>query len=228
MSLQNITLLGSTGSIGVSTLDVIRRHPERYRAFALCAHSQIDKLFEQCMEFRPRHAVLRDAALADQLRARCRAAGLDTAVHHGVGRAALKTWVFGILRHKIVDLIRRAERTTPFSTLSDDEEELENRLDALFRANGHWLAAGRPRDWGDPAETAQDRAFWTVFEICLDHLPENTARVFMMREFLELETDEICHQLAISAGNCGVILYRARSGLRRCLQNGWLAGEDGK
>ncbi|MDP2881025.1 MAG: 1-deoxy-D-xylulose-5-phosphate reductoisomerase [Azonexus sp.] len=83
-TLQNITVLGSTGSIGVSTLDVIRRHPDRYRAFALCAHSQVDKLFEQCVEFRPRFAVLCDASLAAQLAKRCRAAGLDTEICHGV------------------------------------------------------------------------------------------------------------------------------------------------
>ena len=84
MSLQNITVLGSTGSIGVSTLDVIRRHPARYRAFALCAHSQVDKLFEQCREFRPRFAVLRDAPLAEELQRRCRAEGLETEVRSGV------------------------------------------------------------------------------------------------------------------------------------------------
>ena len=84
MSPQNITVLGSTGSIGVSTLDVIRRHPERYRAFALCAHSQIDKLFAQCLEFKPQFAVMRDAPLASALAERCRAAGLSTEVRHGV------------------------------------------------------------------------------------------------------------------------------------------------
>ena len=82
--LQNITVLGATGSIGVSTLDVIRRHPDRYRAFALCAHSQADKLFEQCVEFRPRFAVLRDASLAEKLAERCRSVGLDTEVRYGV------------------------------------------------------------------------------------------------------------------------------------------------
>lgn len=84
MTRQNITVLGSTGSIGVSTLDVIRRHPDRYQAFALCAHSQIDKLFEQCLEFRPHFAVVRDATLAAQLTERCRIAGLPTEVRHGV------------------------------------------------------------------------------------------------------------------------------------------------
>lgn len=84
MKIQKITVLGSTGSIGVSTLDVIRRHPDRYQAFALCAHSQIDKLFEQCLEFKPKFAVLRDAELAGQLSQRCLDVGLDTEVRFGV------------------------------------------------------------------------------------------------------------------------------------------------
>ncbi|MDR2838355.1 MAG: 1-deoxy-D-xylulose-5-phosphate reductoisomerase [Azonexus sp.] len=81
---QNITVLGSTGSIGVSTLDVIRRHPDRYRVYALCAHSQIDKLFAQCREFQPAFAVVRDQSLATDLAGRCRAAGLSTEVRSGV------------------------------------------------------------------------------------------------------------------------------------------------
>ena len=84
MKRQNVTVLGATGSIGVNTLDVIRRHPDRYRVFALCAHSQVDKLFEQCREFAPEFAVVRDALLADELALRCRRAGLSTAVLHGV------------------------------------------------------------------------------------------------------------------------------------------------
>ena len=88
MTQQNITILGATGSIGVSTLDVIRRHPDRYRAYALCAHSQVDKLFEQCVEFRPVYAVVRDEQLAAQLVERCRAAGLCTEVSHGTAALA--------------------------------------------------------------------------------------------------------------------------------------------
>ena len=81
---QNITVLGSTGSIGASTLDIIRRHPGRYRAYALCAHRQVDKLFAQCLEFRPAFAVVQDQALAADLAARCRAAGLPTQIRFGV------------------------------------------------------------------------------------------------------------------------------------------------
>lgn len=80
---KKLTILGSTGSIGVSTLDVVRRHPERYQVVALCAHSQLDLLFEQCLEFRPLYAVLRDAELAGQLAARLRAVDCATRVEHG-------------------------------------------------------------------------------------------------------------------------------------------------
>lgn len=82
--MQKLTVLGSTGSIGVSTLDVVRRHPGCFRVVALCAHRQIDLLFEQCREFSPRYAVLGDAELAASLKSRLVAAGLDTEVYHGV------------------------------------------------------------------------------------------------------------------------------------------------
>jgi 1-deoxy-D-xylulose-5-phosphate reductoisomerase len=80
---QQLTVLGSTGSIGVNTLDVVRRHPLRYRVVALCAHSQVGRLFEQCLEFRPRHAVVGDPLLAAELAARLAVAGCPTEVSHG-------------------------------------------------------------------------------------------------------------------------------------------------
>ena len=80
---QNLTILGSTGSIGVNTLDIVRRHPERYRVVALCAHTQIDRLFEQCLEFRPDFAVLRDRELAVALEERLAAAACSVRVEYG-------------------------------------------------------------------------------------------------------------------------------------------------
>jgi 1-deoxy-D-xylulose-5-phosphate reductoisomerase len=66
--LQNVTVLGATGTIGVNTLDVIARHPERYRAYALTANSRDEPLLEQCLRFRPRYAVMLDALAAERLR----------------------------------------------------------------------------------------------------------------------------------------------------------------
>ncbi|SDH54700.1 1-deoxy-D-xylulose-5-phosphate reductoisomerase [Propionivibrio dicarboxylicus] len=83
MTLRQLTVLGSTGSIGVSTLDVVRRHPDRYRIIALCAHRQIDRLFEQCIEFRPQYAVVGNALLAESLRNRLQAAGCATKIEYG-------------------------------------------------------------------------------------------------------------------------------------------------
>jgi RNA polymerase sigma-70 factor (ECF subfamily) len=62
-----------------------------------------------------------------------------------------------------------------------------------------------------------------VLQACLERLPANTARVFVMREVLELETDEICKELAITANNLWVILYRARMALRQCLEQNWFS-----
>lgn len=81
--MRAITVLGSTGSIGTSTLDVIARHPERYSVFALTAHSSVAELFEQCRQFRPAHAVLGSAEAASELQKLCRQAGLTVEVHHG-------------------------------------------------------------------------------------------------------------------------------------------------
>ncbi len=75
--MQNVTILGSTGSIGVSTLDVIGRHPEKYAVFALTAHQQVEKLFEQCVQFKPKFAVLGKAEAANQLKHKLDAAGVS-------------------------------------------------------------------------------------------------------------------------------------------------------
>ena len=81
--IQNITVLGSTGTIGVNTLDVIARHPQRYRAFALTAHSRVEPLLEQCRRFEPTYAVLGNANDAEVLRKHLTREGLATEVLYG-------------------------------------------------------------------------------------------------------------------------------------------------
>lgn len=137
------------------------------------------------------------------------------------GRAALKTWAFAILKNKIVDALRGRERSINISALAAEEEEFGQTFDRLFKENGHWLPNQKPADWDDPAEALRQRQFWQVFDICLHHLPAHTGRVFMMREFLELEIEEICGELQVTAGNCYVILHRARHQLRACLEKSW-------
>jgi len=165
---------------------------------------------------------LRDAASAEDAVQEAMLAAFD-GERRFAGRSALKTWVFAILRNKIVDLIRQRTRTVNVSAIADDEMALDAAFESLFKANAHWRPDSRPHGWGDPAETLRESRFWDVFEICLNHLPENTARVFMMREFLEFETAEVCSELGLSVSNCNVILHRARNGLRRCLETSWFA-----
>jgi 1-deoxy-D-xylulose-5-phosphate reductoisomerase len=80
---QQITVLGATGSIGLSTLDVIARHPERYRAFALTGFTRLDELKALCLRFRPRYAVVPESGAARRLEDELHAAGLATRVLAG-------------------------------------------------------------------------------------------------------------------------------------------------
>lgn len=80
---QGIVVLGATGSVGVNTLDVVARHPERYRVVALSGNRQVDRLFQQALQFRPAYVVTGDAASADALRGRLAEAGVNAEVLHG-------------------------------------------------------------------------------------------------------------------------------------------------
>lgn len=82
--MKGVTILGSTGSIGVNTLDVLSRHPENYRVVALTGNSNVDAMWEQCRRFRPAYAVMADAGTARELRQRCAQGGLPTEVLEGV------------------------------------------------------------------------------------------------------------------------------------------------
>jgi RNA polymerase sigma-70 factor (ECF subfamily) len=133
------------------------------------------------------------------------------------GDSSLKTWVIGILKHKIIDQLRRQKREVQIET--DDDRSMDEAIEALFDSTGHW--AERQPAWGEPEDTLQRQDFFRVLEACIEKLPANTARVFMMREWLELETEEICKELAMSTSNCWVVLYRARMRLKECLQLNW-------
>jgi 1-deoxy-D-xylulose-5-phosphate reductoisomerase len=84
-NVTHLTILGATGSIGTSTLDVVARHPDRFRVTALCAQRQVDLLFDQCVKFKPRYAVLLDEAAASRLKEKVREARLQTEVLAGAG-----------------------------------------------------------------------------------------------------------------------------------------------
>lgn len=136
------------------------------------------------------------------------------------GNSSVKTWLTGILKHKVIDAIRRKSREQPL-TGGDDGTDAET-VDSLFKSDGHWQQM--PATWGDPEQALENRKFWEIFEVCSRLMPERTARVFMLREVMELTTEEICQELAITPTNLWVILHRARIILRECLEIKWFGG----
>jgi RNA polymerase sigma-70 factor (ECF subfamily) len=163
---------------------------------------------------------LRDQALAEDVVQDTLAAALAAQAGF-TGKSSVKTWLTGILKHKVVDAIRRKQREPVAASTLDEDADLED-FEGLFKGNGAWQAP--PADWGDPEAALAQRQFFDIMEFCLEKLPPNTARVFMMREVMELESDEICKELRITANNLWVILYRARMSLRECLELNWFAG----
>jgi RNA polymerase sigma-70 factor (ECF subfamily) len=161
---------------------------------------------------------LRDDSLAEDAVHDSLVAALD-GLEKFKKRAQLKTWVFSILKYKIIDIIR--ERRRLHSTGVDVNEIPEETIDEMFDENGQWHEDARPSAWGDPEQSFSNQQFWQIFELCLNRLPESTARVFMMREMLGFETEEICKELSIKSSNCWVVLHRARMSLRFCLNERW-------
>lgn len=136
------------------------------------------------------------------------------------GEAALKTWIIAILKNKVADILRQRQRR-PMVASQMQESDQEGALPAVFDRKGMWRDAARPERWEDPEADLHSTQFLAVFDSCLNRLPPQQGRVFLMREVVELETDEICAELGLSVSNVHVILHRARLALRACLQIHW-------
>jgi RNA polymerase sigma-70 factor (ECF subfamily) len=132
------------------------------------------------------------------------------------GRAQLRTWVVGILKHKIVDQLRRQSREV---SIDADNDGSASALESLFDAAGSRVSA--PLDWGDPERALTQQQFIDVLQRCLGQLPDAQGRAFMMREWLGCETAEICRTLGVNANHCNVLLFRARMRLRECIESSW-------
>jgi len=180
-----------------------------------------DDTFEQHRSYLLRYAVLQ---LGDHDQAEDAVQETLLAAYAGREKFArtssVKTWLTGILKHKIIDVIRRKSREQTFS--ADDDDVESGAVDTMFKADGHWQHM--PANWGDPAQALESRNFWQIFELCSKLMPERTARVFMLREVMELTTEEICQELAITPTNLWVMLHRARLSLRECLEIKWFGG----
>lgn len=172
---------------------------------------------------------LRDDALAEDAVQEALVGALRNAPSFS-GRSAFATWVFGILKNKITDALRSRVRDRGGKPARSRGMEAtvpgqDGATPEFFDGKGMWKPENRPARWGDPHDALENAQFWRVFEACLDALPENQARIFMMRQILELDSQEICETAGLSVTNLHVILHRARLRLRACLEGDWFRKE---
>ena len=133
------------------------------------------------------------------------------------GRSSLRTWVTGILLHKLTDSFRAMGR----DPLALRDESVDDGDGADFEHDGRWRAP--PAAWSDPELALSCSRFRRAFDAQLTKLPALQSRAFVMRELMGQEPDEICRMLGITHSNLWVLLHRARLGMRRGLDRDWFA-----
>lgn len=128
-------------------------------------------------------------------------------------QSSIKTYLISILKFKIIDAIRHQQKFDSYEAQTEYQQSPES--DALFDDTGHYVE--KPSLIPTPEQQLQSKQFFLILDICTSDLPELMGRLFMMREWLELSSHEICEQLNISKSNLHVMLYRARLRLQECL-----------
>ncbi len=141
------------------------------------------------------------------------------------GESSERTWLTGILKHKIIDHFRKTSRERAVSDMETEEDFTED----FFDKKGMWKMDAAPSDWTmDPDAALSQKEFLKTLEGCLKKLPARLARLFTLVEMDGLSSDESCKVLNVTATNVWVMLYRARMGLRKCLEKNWFGKEKEK
>jgi RNA polymerase sigma-70 factor (TIGR02943 family) len=136
------------------------------------------------------------------------------------GRSSVRTWLVAILKHKIVDRLRKRGRE--LRVQADDASG--DAIERSFDQHGHWQTP--PLDWGsDPLQEYERREFWEVIGQCLSQIPSHLADAFLDRELEGTSREVICRDRNITPENLAVRLYRARLLLRRCLEIRWFQAQ---
>ncbi len=136
------------------------------------------------------------------------------------GRSSERTWLTGILKHKILDQLRRQYRETPLENdVAASDEDDGFGMEDFFAEDGHW--ASKPGAWNDPAKATENNHFWDALARCVERLPAKQRQLFVLRELHEASNEDICKDMAITPTNASVLLYRARMSLRQCLEFNW-------
>jgi RNA polymerase sigma-70 factor (TIGR02943 family) len=141
-------------------------------------------------------------------------AGLKSAKNFQ-GKASERTWLVSILKRKIIDYYRKinskkGQAEVRMSFYEDGENE------------GSWLEERVPQSWDNASEKKiENEELRNQLELCINKLPEKYAMVFRMKTIQEFETEEICKELGITSSNLWVIIHRARTQLRKCMEDNW-------
>jgi RNA polymerase sigma-70 factor (ECF subfamily) len=163
----------------------------------------------------------RDEATAEDLVQETLLSAIQSIDRFG-GDSTERTWLVGILKHKIIDHYRKNSKQVQLTEEDTDLSDLDGFFSRPDKWDGHWVIALRPVDpEQSPDQVMEKGEFWEVMNRCLSALPEKVASVFALREIDGMSSDEICASLNLSANNFWVIMHRARMQLRRCIEIKW-------
>jgi RNA polymerase sigma-70 factor, ECF subfamily len=163
----------------------------------------------------------RDEATAEDLVQETLLSAIQSIERFG-GESTERTWLVGILKHKIIDYYRKNSKQVQLTEEGTDLSDLDGFFSRPDKWDGHWVVALRPVDPEQSPHQAMEKGeFWEVMNRCLSALPDKVASVFALREIDGMSSDEICSTLNLSANNFWVIMHRARMQLRRCIEIKW-------
>ncbi len=161
----------------------------------------------------------RDPELAEEMVQECLVAAFG-ARERFAGQSSERTWLIGILKHKIIDHFRKNSREVAY-----DDVEVAREPEGIFSQRGKWI--NEPRRWDrTPDDALEDAQLWEAMERCLAGLSPRLSQIFTLREMEGIKGPELCKVLNISATNLGVMIYRARSQLRSCLEKTYFCSQE--
>lgn len=187
-------------------------------AFAELVETYGPSLLRLAMTYVPNREVAEDVVQETWI-------GVLNGIDRFEGRSSLRTWIFRILTNRAQTRGKREARTVPFSSLGSDEDEEGPDLDRLFGAGGHW--ANPPANWDElPEEQLLSNETLRVVQEAIAKLPENQRRVITMRDIDQWTSEEVRSALGITETNQRVLLHRARSKVRRALEQYFEGGTE--
>ncbi len=137
--------------------------------------------------------------------------------------STVRTWLIGILKHKLIDRFRREGDEVVISDLDNQEEgdnSEVNDLEQFFGADGSWI--NKPEVFNSPEAAFQQKEFWEVFQQCLSRLKPKQVEIFIAKEIHGMSNEDICKDFSLNPTNVWVLMHRARLSLHKCLKIHWI------